>query len=189
MPTTGARVRVGLLRRDEIPFLASLWNTREVMRYADEFPRERGWNRKWEPEAAWDEYRKRRARLGFEYSQLILRSPDGTPLGESFFAPLPDGYEFGAWQKPKKKRTVMGDLKLLPEFWGRGIGTEAMRKVVRWVFLRTPCDLFIVPPHRRNPAAQRVYEKAGFVLHPATEPARRHRVMELTRRVFDRDLR
>jgi len=65
---------------------------------------------------------------------------------------------------------------------------EAMRKVARWVFLRTSCDLFIVPPHRRNPAAQRVYEKAGFVLHPATESARRHRVMELSRRGFEREL-
>jgi len=189
MGSIGSRVRVRLLRREEIPFLVSLWNAREVMRYADEFPGLRGWSRKWDPGEAWLVYRRRRARLGPEYSQLILLAADGKPMGEAFFAPLPEEYVFGAWRKPTNMRTVIGDVKLLRQFWGAGMGTEAMRKVARWVFLRTPCDLFIVPPHRRNPAAQRVYEKAGFVLHPATESAKRHRVMELSRSGFERQLR
>lgn len=189
MGSIGARVRVRLLRREEIPFLVSLWNTREVMRYADEFPGLRGWSRKWDPGEAWLEYRRRRARYGPTYGQLIVLTADGRPIGESFFAPLPEGYAFGAWRKPEKQCTVIGDVKLVHEVWGAGLGTEAMRKVARWVFLRTPCDLFIVPPHRRNPAAQRVYEKAGFVLHPATESAKRHRVMELSRSGFEGGLR
>ena len=188
MGSIRSRVRVRLLRREEIPFLVSLWNTREVMRYADEFPGLRGWSRKWDPGEAWLEYRRRRARYGPAYGQLIVLAADGRPIGESFFAPLPEGYAFGAWRMPAKQCTVIGDVKLVREVWGAGLGTEAMRKVARWVFLRTPCDLFIVPPHRRNPAAQRVYEKAGFVLHPATESAKRHRVMELSRRGFEREL-
>jgi RimJ/RimL family protein N-acetyltransferase len=163
-----------------------LWSMREVMRYADELPTLRGWRKSWKPSEAWREYRERRARAGPLYSQLIVRTPAGKPIGESFFAPLPEGYEFGPWHKPSAKKTVMGDIKLLPRYWNQGLGSEAMLKVVRWVFLRTPCDLFIVPPHRSNPAATRVYEKSGFVLYPPMESARRHRVMELTRGRFER---
>jgi RimJ/RimL family protein N-acetyltransferase len=111
--------------------------------------------------------------------------PDGTPLGESFVAPLPDGYELGPWHKPKASITVIGDIKLLPQYWGRGLATEAMRKVVRWVFVRTSCDRFIVPPHSQNPAAERVYEKSGFLMYRPMEPARGHREMELRRRRYE----
>jgi RimJ/RimL family protein N-acetyltransferase len=115
------------------------------------------------------------------HTQLVVRVRDGTLIGESFFAPLPEGYRIGPWQKPRDAATVMGDIKLLPEYWRRGLGTTSMQGVTDWVFRRTQCSLFIVPPHRMNVAAERVYEKVGFVLF---EPMRRddgHRVMELTR--------
>jgi GNAT superfamily N-acetyltransferase len=98
----------------------------------------------------------------------VVRTSAGKPIGESFFAPLPEGYEFGPWRKPRGKAVVMGDIKLLPGYRDRGLGSEAMPKVVRWVFLWTPRDLFIVPPHRSNPAAYR------------------HRVMQLTRKGLER---
>jgi RimJ/RimL family protein N-acetyltransferase len=111
----------------------------------------------------------------------MLRLPGGDPIGESFMAPLPDGYAIGAWRKPDGVTTVMGDIKLDRRYWGRGLGTDGMRQVVRWVFRRTHSSLFVVPPHERNRAAQRVYEKAGFqpVAVMADEPG--HRVMELSR--------
>jgi RimJ/RimL family protein N-acetyltransferase len=186
MPRAKSRVRIGLVRRDEIPFLIRLWAMRDVMRYADELPSLRGWRKSWDPSDAWREYCALRARVGPLYSQFILRTPDGKPIGESFFAPLPEGYEFGPWRKPRGKKAIMGDIKLLPRLWNQGLGSEAMPKVVRWFFLRTSCDLIIVPPHRSNPAAERVYEKSGFVLYPPMESARRHRVMELTRKAFHR---
>jgi RimJ/RimL family protein N-acetyltransferase len=179
-------VRIGLLRRDEVPFLLRLWSMRDVMRYADELPSLRGWTKAWETSDAWREYRRRRAQIGPLYSQLVVRTPGGRPIGESFFAPLPDGYELGPWRKPRAKRTVMGDIKLLPSHWNRGLGSEAMSKVVRWLFARTTCDLIIVPPHRSNPAAYRVYEKSGFLLYRPMEFDRGHRVMELTRGRFER---
>ena len=175
------RVRVGVMRRDELPFLLELWHRPEVMRYADELPSLRGWSKSVDPDEAWREHRRQRAAQGLLYTQLIVRLPDGQPIGESFVAPLPEGYEFGRWRKPKGLPTVMGDLKLLPEYWGRGLGTEAMRAVVRWVFRRTACQLFVVPPHLRNPAAQRAYEKAGFELYSGMRSAYGHRLMELPR--------
>ena len=183
---SNARVRVGLLRRDEVPFLLELWSQPEVMRYADELRTLRGWTRDAPPDEAWRAYAARRAELGPLYSQLVLRTPEGSPLGESFVAPLPDGFGFGSWRKREDVIAVMGDVKLAPTHWGQGLASEGMRKVTRWVFLRTPCELFVVPPHRRNPTAERVYEKAGFVLYEPMARARGHRVMVLTRSRFER---
>lgn len=112
---------------------------------------------------------------------MILKLEDGTQIGESFFAPLQEGYSFGRWEKPSGKSSVIGDIKLLPHFWGQGIGTAGMRQVVKWVFRHTRCALFVVPPHRHNPAAERVYEKAGFVLFKGMRSWRNHKIMELTK--------
>jgi RimJ/RimL family protein N-acetyltransferase len=169
------------MHRGELAFLKQLWQDAEVMRHADELPRLRGWKKSDDADRAWREYRARRRALGPMYTQLVIRTSKGDPIGESFFAPLPEGYEFGRWRKPDGVKAIMGDLKLLPRYWGRGLGTEAMRQVVRWAFRRTDCDLFIVPPHLRNPAAYRVYEKAGFQLFRGMRSAWNHRIMEFTR--------
>ena len=182
--TTASRITVGVMRRDELRFLLELWHRPEVMRCADELPSLRGWTKSVDPDEAWREHRRQRAVYGALYTQLIVRLPEGQPIGESFVAPLPEGYEFGRWRKPRGLKTVMGDLKLLPEYWGRGLGTEAMRDVVRWIFRRTECQLFVVPPHLRNPAAQRVYEKAGFEFYAGMRSAYGHRLMELSRRRY-----
>jgi RimJ/RimL family protein N-acetyltransferase len=105
-------------------------------------------------------------------------------VGESFFAPLPEGYTFGRWQKPAGIRCLMGDIKLLPSYWNQGFGTAGMRQVVRFAFTQTECRLSVVPPHRHNPAAERVYEKAGFRLFARMRSWRNHKIMELTRARF-----
>ncbi len=170
---------------EDLPFLVELWHTPDVMRYADEFPRMRGWSKDDDPDRAWRLYQARRSELGSEYTQLILWL-GGSRIGESFVAPLPEGYTFGRWERPTGVRTVMGDIKLLPRHWGRGWGTEGMRRVVQWVFENTACALFVVPPNRRNPAAERVYEKAGFVRFTGMRSWHNHRIMELTREGFER---
>ena len=173
------RIGIRVLKRPDLAFLIRLWNVGEVMRYADEFPSMRGWTKSDAPDYAWREYCRLRRSLGPLYTQLVLRLTDGTPVGESFFAPLPEGYRFGRWRKPSGTITAMGDIKLLPKYWGRGLGTQAMRRVVAWMFRRTPCELLVVPPHLRNPAAKRVYEKADFTLFRGMRSAWNHRIMEL----------
>jgi hypothetical protein len=61
-----------------------------------------------------------------------------------------------------------------------------MQKVVEWLFGHTDCCLLVVPPHRKNPAAQRVYEKAGFELHRGMRSWRNHKVMKLSRERYKR---
>lgn len=188
-----ARIRLTELREEDLPFLLNLWQIAEVMRYADEFPGRRGWTKDEEPETAWRIYQEQRARHGPAYTQLIVRLADerstarsvtSMAIGEAFVVPLPDAYTFGKWRKPEGEPTVMGDIKVLPQYWGRGLGTEAMRQVVAWVFENTTVRHFVVPPHRRNPAAERVYEKAGFRWYPGTLSRRSHRIMSLSREQF-----
>jgi RimJ/RimL family protein N-acetyltransferase len=171
------------LKAEDLPFLFELWHMPEVMRYADEFPRLRGWSKSDDPDTAWRLYQERRGEVGSEYTQLILWL-EGSLIGESFVSPLREGYTFGRWEKPDGERSVMGDIKLVPEHWGRGLGTAGMQRVVEWVFEHTACALFVVPPHRHNPAAERVYEKAGFVRFTGMRSWRNHRIMELTRESY-----
>lgn len=177
MPET--RIKITTMKKEDLPFLIRLWNVSEVMQYADEFPKMRGWTKSDEIATAWNIYQDKHAESGNDYTQLILWLGDN-PVGESFFAPLPKAYTFGKWSKPDRK-TLMGDIKLLPEYWGKGLGTEGMKLVVRFVFNNTNCEVFVVPPHRKNPAAKGVYEKAGFVLFTGMRSWRNHRIMELSR--------
>lgn len=182
----GQRVAVAELSEGDLPFLVALWHRPEVMRYADELPTLRGWSKSDNLSVTWTRYQEKRAALGTGYVQLILRLADGERLGESFFAPLPEGYTFGRWQKPAGVVCLMGDIKLKPEHWGQGLGTEGMRQVVDWLFGNTTCALLMVPPHRQNPAAQRVYEKAGFLLYTGMRSWHNHKVMELSRERYER---
>ena len=57
---------------------------------------------------------------------------------------------------------MMTDVKLLPRYWGKGYGTESMKIVVNYLFTKTQTDIVLVPPHKDNIAASKVYEKSGF---------------------------
>ena len=172
------------MKKKDLPFLFDLWHTHDVMLYADEFPRLRGWSKSEDLNDAWKRYQEKRGKSGKEYTQLILRLGDEKPIGESFFASLEEGATFGKWRKPERVICVMGDIKLLPQYWGQGMGTDGMRKVVRYVFSETACQLFVVPPHRKSPAAQRVYEKAGFVIFTGMRSWRNHKIMEMSKEMY-----
>jgi RimJ/RimL family protein N-acetyltransferase len=182
---TNQTLAVAELRQEHLPFLLKLWHTPDVMRYADELPRLRGWSKSDDHRTAWATYQQKRAALGTAYTQLILCRADGTPIGESFFAPLPEGYTFGKWPKPEGTLCLMGDIKLMPPYWGRGLGSAGMQRVVAWLFSHTACALLMVPPHRKNPAAERVYEKAGFELYTGMRSYRNHKVMVLSRERYE----
>jgi len=179
---TASRVQVSELVEADLPFLLILWRTADVMRYADEFPQLRGWSKKDDAATAWQRYQEKRAEAG--YVQLMLSLTNGELIGESFFTPLQEGYTFGKWLKPEGVLCLMGDIKLLRPFWGQGLGTEGMRLVVAWLFKNTPANLLIVPPHRKNPAAERVYEKAGFKLFTGMKSWYGHKVIELSREAY-----
>ncbi len=169
----------------DVPFLLDLWGREEVMRYADEFPHPRGWTRKDDVETAWAEYRRRRKSMGNDYAQLILRLGNRQPVGESFRFPLDNRFSFGQWRKPMELRVLMADIKLLPEHWGEGLGTAFMGLVLKDALSRTRADMVVVPPNKKNPAAVRVYEKAGFRRARPLSIHHGHFIMELKRSRFE----
>jgi len=169
----------------DVPFLRDLWGIEDVMRYTDEFPHPRGWTRGDDVETAWAEYRRRRKFMGNDYCQLILRFASRQPAGESFRFPLDNRFSFGEWRKPMELRVLMGDIKLHPDHWGKGMGTAFMALVVEDAFRRTRADMFVVPPNKRNVAAVRVYEKVGFVRARPLSIHHNHFIMELPRDRFE----
>lgn len=178
-------VKIRELKKKNLGFLLDLWHEDEVMRYADELPRMRGWTKEDTPETAWRRYEEMREALGGTYCQLMLEDERGILIGEAFTAPFQEGATFGKWQKPEGIITLFGDIKLVPAYWGRGLGTAGMKQVVRHRFSKTRCGLFCVPPHRKNPAAFRVYQKAGFELFTGMRSYRNHQMMEMTRKRYE----
>jgi RimJ/RimL family protein N-acetyltransferase len=53
------------------------------------------------------------------------------------------------------------DIKLLPEHWGRGYGSEIWRALVAYQFNHTDCEAVQTTPNVNNPAAIQLYESAG----------------------------
>ncbi len=84
------------------------------------------------------------------------------PIGYLQLYPVPDeeAQEYGLGQKTG----VFGlDLFIgLPDRWGTGLGTEAVRLALTHLFGQAGARTVIVDPHVDNRRAIRCYEKAGF---------------------------
>lgn len=162
----------------DIDFLLGMWNDPRVMRYAG-YPEGKGWSQadilRW-----WKSYLVEHERTGGDDTQLVISLSDGTRIGESHYGPVPEGFKVGDWQRPKGVSCFMTDIKLKPLYWGKGLGTKGMRMIVARIFTKTSCELLVVPPHKDNPAAFRVYEKAGFV-NTGVGAWPGHTIMELSR--------
>jgi aminoglycoside 6'-N-acetyltransferase len=76
------------------------------------------------------------------------------PVGET------DLHEYGL---PAQAHTFGIDLFIgEPEFWNRGIGTQALRLLVAFLFDQRSADLVVIDPETWNTRAIRSYEKCGF---------------------------
>jgi aminoglycoside 6'-N-acetyltransferase len=69
--------------------------------------------------------------------------------------------QFSEELEPKYKHASV-DLFLAPALHGRGLGTEAVRAVVRHLIDERGHHRITIDPAARNAAAIRAYEKAGF---------------------------
>ena len=87
----------------------------------------------------------------FGRSLLVRLSGDGRPVGECFMS-LPD--EEGLSET---------DVKLLPEYWGRGYGTELKKGLLEYIFSRTRAGGVKATPNIENNASLRMQEKSGGI--------------------------
>lgn len=141
-----------------LKFLLKLWNDPQIMQYA-------GFARNWnygQIKGWYEKYKKRLAKYGSTEIQFIIRLKKGTLIGESGIGRLRANWSCRNYKTPQDKLVLMTDVKLAKSFWNKRYGTEAMKAIAQYVFTETDADLFLVPPHRDNVPAIKVYEKAGF---------------------------
>jgi len=161
-PIRTDRLLLRPVEEGDLDFLLGLWNDPETMRYAGG---ERNWTRgdilEW-----FGSYTRRHPSfpddLFPEEIHLVILLPPDTRAGESGLGELPQNWRCEGFAVPAGVRAGMCDVKLAGPFRGKGYATEAMRAVARFFRQETDLDILIVPPHEDNPAAIRVYEKAGF---------------------------
>ena len=55
------------------------------------------------------------------------------------------------------------DVKLLPEYWGKGYGTEIKRGLVDYLFENTDCISVKASPNKDNIASQKMQEAVGGI--------------------------
>ncbi|MHA1968444.1 MAG: hypothetical protein ACW964_11635, partial [Candidatus Hodarchaeales archaeon] len=60
------------MKEADIEFLKDLWNDKKVMKFADEFPRKRGWSRKTDINKVWKIYNEKKEKYKPNHLQLII---------------------------------------------------------------------------------------------------------------------
>jgi RimJ/RimL family protein N-acetyltransferase len=96
------------------------------------------------------------------WTQDGLLSDDG---GQLMVAAGAEGLGFVAWRKVVTSRSSYCwniGAQLLPENCGRGVGTQAQRLLVRYLFAHTPVVRLEADTETENVAEQRALEKSGF---------------------------
>lgn len=98
--------------------------------------------------------RHNRARPRFAYSVAVVRRSDRDVVGWIGFGPADE----------RKQHIGERDFgyAFRQESWGRGYGTESLRAVTQFVFVRLKGRSFFGENRVRNPASGRVMEKVGY---------------------------
>ena len=126
-----------------VEFLYRIWTTPEVMRFV-------GF-----PEGLRTDRQQIRAQLEkprqSEYDRclLVALEESGELIGEC---------KLGT---PDENGVAHTDVKLLPEHWGKGYGTEVKQALVDYLFTHTDCRGVRATPNRRNLASIRMQEAVG----------------------------
>ena len=87
--------------------------------------------------------------------------PDATRLVIEVDGAVAGMIQYGEELEPKYRHASI-DIFVDPAFHGRGIGTEAVRRVVRLLIHERGHHRVTIDPAAENAAAIRAYEKAGF---------------------------
>ena len=123
--------------------LIQLWESAEVMKYVG-FPEGLGWDS--------DKYEKHWKTMAEDTDNiyLALENKDGLFLGEAKIS------------YPDESGICEHDLKLLPEYWGKGLAREAWLAILEASARRWPKARALVTPSVENNRAIKLYESLGF---------------------------
>ena len=142
----------------DFAFLKSLWEDGRVMHYVG-FPN--GLKQSDEKIVKWINT----AQMNRNCKLVIEDKESGKTIGET-------GYRLDLdYPHAHDRKSAAPDIKLIPEFWGKGLATEAFEVVIDYIFKNTDVEVIQVSPNIKNLAALKIYEKLGFkkVGDPITE--------------------
>ena len=140
MDISGAQIRIRDLEPSDLDLIAEILAAPSVERWWPDYDRERVRREMFDPETADDD----EVWLAIEHA--------GRTVG------LIGYYEEN---EPEYRHAGM-DLSLHPEFHDRGLGTDAVRTLARWLFEERDHHRLIIDPDAQNARAIRCYEKVGF---------------------------
>lgn len=160
MNVYGTRVRIRPTQQDDLPFLQSLWNDKQVMQYLG-YPdgmqvTEQGMAHWWAitPQAQSTETNTNTSYLATPHCMITLL--DDTVIGEL-------AYSIDSNQRARV------DLKLAVAFWSQGYATEALKLVLRELFATDAADRVLVEPSPENTSAIALYQRCGFRPKPTED--------------------
>jgi len=134
---------------EDIDFLYQVWTNHEVMRFVG-YPQGLRITR--------EEIKTQLEQYGgspFDRVLLACLMGDKTPIGECKLGSADDD------------GIAHTDVKLHPQFWGRGYGKEIKRALVDYLFTHTDCNGVRATPNKLNAASIRMQEAVGG--HPVGE--------------------
>ena len=149
----GERVTLRALTPDDAEKLRELSESEEVYRYLPTFLFEQ-------------QYEDKAAVISRLYDECLQTSLIlGVYLGEEFCG-LAEFYGY----RPAKNKASVG-YRLLPEHWGKGVATEALGLMVKYLLEETDVEVITASTMLENHASARVLQKNGFrrVMHGAWE--------------------
>ena len=148
------RTHIRATRHEDLPFLRTLWNDGEVMRYKG-YPH--GMHVTDACMEQWWTMTPQARSTGASDSPLapphcVIELLDGTPIGELT-------YSVDAQQR------ALIDLKLASPFRGHGYAAETLTAVLRELFATAAVKKIVMEPSPTNDAARKMLQRCGF--HPA----------------------
>ncbi len=129
-------------------FLKSMWESGKVMKYVG-FPN--GLEQSDKKIESWIE----NWNTGDILRLIIEDKQTGKPIGETGYR-RDDNYPFS------DQVVAAPDIKLMPDFWGKGLATEALEKLFEYIFNETEIKVIQVTPNVKNKKAIELYQKLGF---------------------------
>ena len=77
--------------------------------------------------------------------------------------------------KPHDKKAVLGVMIGDKRYWNKGYGTDALKTIIRYGFIRLRLHRISLEVYEYNPRAIRVYRRLGFRIEGRGREARRYK--------------
>lgn len=93
----------------------------------------------------------------------VIVEYDGVPIGYGQIYPM-GGEDYGHYGYDNRNETVYCLDQFIgePDYWNKGIGTEYIKLVLKFLGEEKQADAVVMDPHQENVRALKCYQKAGF---------------------------